>query len=130
MKVLESKSYIASPPGETINEVMEDRAVTNAQLADLIGENEEFVRQLMAGDIDLTEDLANRIEKAINIPAYFLLNLERFYRDDLAKVAQENAQAVTYKATRASKREKKKGSVSLRRAKLASIKQHRALLWK
>ena len=105
MKITESKTYIATPPGATIKEMMEDREITTSQLAVRLEESEDFVRKLLDGDIDLTETLAQRIERATGIPAYFLVNLERFYREDLAKVIAENALEQERKAKRIARKD-------------------------
>ena len=90
--VRHSRTYVAAPPGFALKEMIDDRAISEAQLAKLLGESETFVRDLIEGDVELTEDVAKSIEKAMDIPAHFLLNLERLYREDLVKVAEENAQ--------------------------------------
>ena len=90
--VRHSRTYVAAPPGFALKEMIDDRAISEAQLANLLGKSETFVRDLIEGDVELTEDVAKNIEKAVDIPAHFLLNLERLYREDLVKVAEENAQ--------------------------------------
>ena len=101
-----SKTYMAIPPGATIKEMIEDRGISEAQLATRLGESEEFVWKLLDGDVELTEALAQRIEKAMDIPAYFLVNLERFYREDLAKVIAENSLKKERKAKKAVRKTK------------------------
>ena len=98
MRIVESKTYIALPPGDTIQEIMDERGITSSQLTADMGESEAFVHQLLDGDIELTEQVAQNIEKAADIPAYFLLNLEHLYREKLVMVAEENAQEAERKA--------------------------------
>ena len=98
MRIMESKTYIALPPGDTIQEIMDERGITSSQLAADMGESEAFVQQLLDGDIELTEQVAQSIEKAAGIPAYFLLNLEHLYRKKLVMVAEENARDADLKA--------------------------------
>ena len=94
MMVLESKTYIASPPGETISEMMEDQRITQMDLAARMGVSEMLIHDLISGEGQLTEQTAGQLSKALGMDAQFWLNLERYYREDLAKVTQENAQEV------------------------------------
>lgn len=89
--VRHSKTYVAAPPGFALKEIIDERGISEEQLALQMGQDETFVRDLIEGDVELTEDVANSIEKTLDIPAYFLLNLECLYRKDLVKVATENA---------------------------------------
>ena len=85
-----SKTYVAAPTGFTIKEMIDDRGISQDQLAARLGKDEAFVRDLIEGDVVLTQEVAENIEKAMDIPAYFLLNLEQLYREDLVKVPEEN----------------------------------------
>ena len=86
-----SRTYMAIPPGDTLKEIIDDRGVTQEQLAEKLEVSAAFVRDLIEGDVVLTQEMAESIEKAMDIPAYFLLNLEGLYREDLQKVNEENA---------------------------------------
>lgn len=86
-----SKTYVAAPPGFTVQEMIDERAISEAQLAQLIGESEAFVRDLIEGDVELTSDVADKLETALGMNASFWLKLEYIYRETLIKVAKENA---------------------------------------
>ena len=58
-----------------------------------MGLAEEDAASLIEGDIELTGDVAARLETALGMDSQFWVNLEHLYREDLIKVAAENAQA-------------------------------------
>ena len=91
MKITESKTYIATPPGATIKEMIDDRGISEAQLAASLDESEEFVRDLLEGEVELTAEVAARLEAALGMRASFWVDYERLYREKLNKVAAENA---------------------------------------
>ena len=86
---------IAIPPGETIKEQLEDRHLTQKDLARLTGLSEKHISRLVNGQVILTPETAARLEQAIEVPARFWLALEAGYRADLLKVQEENAAAKT-----------------------------------
>ena len=88
-----SRSYMAIPPGETIKEQLDERNLTQKELARLTGLSEKHVSRLINGLVALTPETAARLEQAIAVPARFWLALEAGYRADLLKVQRENAAA-------------------------------------
>ena len=88
-----SQSVIAIPPGETIKEQLEDRGMTQKELAARMGLSEKHVSRLVNGKVRLTPHTAELLEKAIEVPARFWLGLEACYRADLMKVEAEKAGA-------------------------------------
>ena len=58
-----------------------------------MGLSEEASAALIEGDVELTGDVAGRLEVALGMDTQFWVNLEHLYREDLIKVASENAQA-------------------------------------
>ncbi len=86
-----SKTYIATPPGVTIEEQLEDHGITLAELSDKMALPEKTVVRLLRGDIRLTQDIANKLESVFDITAQFWLNLEKLYREKLFLVEAENA---------------------------------------
>ena len=99
-----SKTYMAIPPGATIKEMIEGRGISEAQLAARIGESEPFVRQLIEGEVQLTDAVADKLAEVLGMNTRFWLGLERGYRENLAKVAEENAQEAKTEQTEASSR--------------------------
>ncbi len=82
---------IAIPPGETIREQLEERGLTQKELARLMGLSEKHVSRLVNGKVILTPETAALLEKALEVPARFWLALEAGYRADLLKVERETA---------------------------------------
>ncbi len=85
-----SKSYIASPPGFTIKEQLVDRGISQKEFAVRMGLSEKHVSKLINGEVQLTPDVAVRLETVLGVPAKFWNKLEAFYREDLIKVELEN----------------------------------------
>lgn len=86
-----SRSYIATPPGATIKEQLEDRGMSQKEFASRMGMSEKHISHLINGDVQLTSDVAYRLEMVLGLPAKFWNNLEAIYREKLAKVEAENA---------------------------------------
>ena len=85
------------PPGETLAEWLEEKALTQKHLAVKTGTSTKFINQLIAGKVSLTEETALKLEKVVGSSAQFWLNLETRYRTELARAA-ELAQAVSWVA--------------------------------
>lgn len=85
-----SKTTIAIPPGATIKEQLEDRKMTQKEFAHRMDLSEKHVSKLINGEVQLTNDVALRLEFVLGIPARFWNNLESLYREKLAKVRNEN----------------------------------------
>ena len=52
----------ASPPGDTIADLIEERGWTQAELAERLGYSARHVNRLVQGKVALTEDAALRLE--------------------------------------------------------------------
>jgi HTH-type transcriptional regulator/antitoxin HigA len=87
--MLESKSYIATPPGATIKEQLVDRGMTQKEFAKRMGMSEKHISKLINGEVHLTPDTAEKIECVLGVPAAFWNRLEAIYQEKLAKVKQE-----------------------------------------
>ena len=86
-----SKSYIATPPGATIREQLRDRGMNQKEFAARMDLSEKHVSKLINGEVQLTPEVAVRLETVLGIPARFWSNLEAIYREKLLKVEAENA---------------------------------------
>lgn len=86
-----SRSYIATPPGATIKEQLDDRGMSQKEFASRMGMSEKHISHLINGDVQLTPDVAYRLELVLGMPAVFWSNLEAIYREKLARVDAENA---------------------------------------
>ena len=86
-----SRNFIATPPGATIKEQLENRGMSQKEFASRVGMSEKQVSHLVNGEVQLTPDVANRLEMVLGLPANFWNNLEAIYREKLAKVEVENS---------------------------------------
>ncbi len=76
----------ASPPGETIADLLEERDWTQTQLADRLGCTEEQVRQLIDGEIAISDETASKLAEILGSTVDFWLKLEAIYRTQLATI--------------------------------------------
>ena len=88
--ITQSRNTIAVPPGETIKEQLEDRNMTQRELASRTGYSEKHISQLINGQATLSVDAALKLECVFGVPSSFWSGLEADYRADLARVEQEN----------------------------------------
>ena len=118
-----SRTYIAIPPGITIKEMIDERGITVGQLAARLEESEVFVRDLITGDVELTQEVAQKLEAALGMNTRFWLNLEHYYREDLVNIDRENIQEAKRRAkkTRSKIRMGKKKPVLGAQAGLATL---------
>lgn len=91
MKIYESKTFIAIPPGMTIKEVLEDRHMTQKELATRMDMSEKHISKLINGEVPLTQDVAMRLERVFGVEASFWNGLEANYREKILKVEYENS---------------------------------------
>ena len=68
--MLRSKSIIATPPGTTIKEQLEDRGMTQKDFAARMGMSEKHISQLINGDVRLTPETAEKLEMVFGIPLF------------------------------------------------------------
>lgn len=85
-----SKTHIAIPPGETIREMLEDRGMSQKEFAKRMDLSEKHVSKLINGHVGLSCEVAERLELVLGMPATFWNNLEKLYKESLAKVDAEN----------------------------------------
>lgn len=79
----------AVPPGETLLEVLDDRAMTQADLARRINRPAKTVNEIIKGKAALTAETALQLEAVLAVPATFWINREARYREALARQARE-----------------------------------------
>ena len=84
-----SRSTIAIPPGETVKEQLVDRGMKQKEFAVRMGMSEKHISRLINGDVQLTIEMARKLEMVLGVPTQFWCNLEAIYREDIAKVNEE-----------------------------------------
>ena len=72
-----------SPPGDTIQDVIEERDWTLAQLSEALGYSPQFINQLLNGEAIITKDIALNLARVIGSTSKFWLNREAQYRFQL-----------------------------------------------
>lgn len=77
------------PPGAFLAEEMEERGLSRDWLAKWSGLSRETIDSLFAGDIRLSMNMAERLERATGIRAAMLVSLELSYRKHLAKLEKK-----------------------------------------
>lgn len=87
---MRSRTTIASPPGATIKEQLDDRGMSQKEFALRMDMSEKHISRLINGLVQLTPDVAIRLESVLGIPATFWINLEAIYREKCAKAKTEN----------------------------------------
>ena len=80
---------VAIPPGETLAESLEERGMTQAELAQRIDRPVKTINEIIKGKTAITAETALQLERALNIPARFWNNLESNYRDIIARTQSD-----------------------------------------
>jgi len=88
--MVRSRSYIATPPGATIREQLKDRGMSQKEFAARMDLSEKHISKLINGEVQLTPEVAVRLETVLGVPAKFWNNLEAIYREKLLKIKAEN----------------------------------------
>ena len=70
-------------PGETINDLLEERKITQKELSQRSGVSEAFLSDVIHGKKDISKGLAMGLEYAFGIPSSFWLNLQANYDAEL-----------------------------------------------
>ena len=74
-----------SIPGETLQEVLDERDMTQADLAERTGRAKKTINEIIKGKAPITADTALQFERVLGVPAGFWTNLERNYQDFVAR---------------------------------------------
>lgn len=86
---MKSRTYIATPPGATIREQLAERGMNQKEFAARMSLSEKHVSRLLNGSVQLTPEVAFRLELVLGVPAKFWNNLEMIYREKLIKIEAE-----------------------------------------
>jgi HTH-type transcriptional regulator / antitoxin HigA len=78
-----------SLPGETLQEVLDDREMSQADLAERTGRPRKTINEIVKGKAAITPETALQFERVLGIPASFWSSLERNYQDSLARKQEE-----------------------------------------
>ena len=78
-----------SAPGETLAEVIEERGMTQTELAHRLGMAHKTVNEIIQGKAPLTQGTALALERVLGISAGFWNRMEANYREFLARQEEE-----------------------------------------
>lgn len=98
--MIRSRSIVASPPGATIKEQLVDRGMSQKDFASRMDMSEKHISRLINGEVQLTPDVAVRLEMVLGVPSQFWSNLEGIYREKLVKANAENQMDADIELTR------------------------------
>lgn len=74
-----------SPPGDTLAELLEEREMSQAELADRTGRPKKTINEIIQGKTAITPETALQLERVLGVPASFWLKREQQYREFLAR---------------------------------------------
>src|SRR5574341_1039145 len=78
----------AVPPGDTLLETLQTLGMSQAELANRTGRPHKTINEIIKGKAAITPETALQLERALGVPARFWNNLERNYRDALARIKE------------------------------------------
>ena len=76
-------------PGETIADLLEERDMSQKELAKRTGVSEPFLSDVIHGRKDISKGLAMGLEYAFGVPSSFWLNLQANYDAELMELQKE-----------------------------------------
>lgn len=79
----------AIPPGETLLDTIEALGMSQAELSDRTGRPKKTINEIIKGKAPITPDTALQLERVLSVPAAFWNNLEKNYRETLARMAEQ-----------------------------------------
>jgi addiction module HigA family antidote len=77
---------VISCPGDTLAEQLDTIGMTQAELAARMGRPKKTINEIIKGKAEITSETAIQLERVVDIPADFWMNLERNYRLRLAEI--------------------------------------------
>lgn len=80
-----------SPPGESLADVLEDRGMSQAELARRVGHAEKTISEIIHGKAPITPEMAVKLETVLGVPASFWNAREMQYRDWEVRKRQANS---------------------------------------
>lgn len=80
-----------SPPGETLQETIVALGMSQAGLAERTGRSKKMINEIVKGKAPITAKMSLELETVLGVPASFWNNLERHYREALARIEEQNS---------------------------------------
>ena len=76
----------AVPPGETLAEVLEERGMSQVELARRADLTPKHINRIINGHVPISADVAVRLERVTDVSARLWMNLEANYQERLARL--------------------------------------------
>jgi addiction module HigA family antidote len=85
---------VVSPPRDTLRELIEERGMTQVELAKRMGKTPKAISEILSDndDVSITPETALQLEQALGAPAQFWLNRENAYR--VSKLKQKESEGL------------------------------------
>ena len=77
-------------PGETLFDVLEERKMTQAELALMTGVSPAYINQIIKGKKNISMKFAFALERALGVPKSFWINLQTHYDMEKLEYEQEH----------------------------------------
>ena len=75
--MVRSRSFIATPPGATIKEQLNDRGMSQKEFSARMDMSEKHISRLINGDVQLTSEVAVRLEMVLEYRQSFGIILKQ-----------------------------------------------------
>lgn len=75
-------------PGETLTEVLQDRKMSQKELAIKTGVSEKYISAVISGQQNISSSFANKLEYALGIEKEFWMNLQANYEREKKDVRE------------------------------------------
>lgn len=80
----------AIPPGETLLDTIDALGMSQAELSERTGRPKKTINEITKGKAPITPETALQLERVLGVPASFWNNLEKNYRETLARLAEQD----------------------------------------
>lgn len=80
---------VVSAPGDTLQEIISDRQMTQTDLAERLGLTHKTVNEMIRGKGPISQETALALETVLGVPASYWNNAETAYRAHLARITGE-----------------------------------------
>lgn len=81
-----------SPPGETLEEILKKKGITQAELAEQTGISKQIINGIIKVKTAITPETALHLERVLSIPASFWNNREQYYQEALVQHEEQRLQ--------------------------------------
>lgn len=75
-----------SPPGDSIEEILKAKNISRSEFAEQLGREEMWVVRLLAGDEDITSEVAEKLAVILGGTPAFWRNREKRFRETKARI--------------------------------------------